>query len=177
MKLNWQPVIRKLAGLLSLMVAVFMLSSGAIAQETPTEQAATEHGAAEKGGKCIRETPYMRRNHMDLILHKRDRTMYKGVRTKDASLTQCVSCHAKKDEKTGEFLKASDPKHFCRGCHDYTAVTIDCFGCHASRPTDGKKTESSKASGQSKNLAATHGMPASTEASVAALSKYLGGTK
>ncbi len=90
-------------------------------------------GSAVNGGECIRPTKEMRKNHMDLLLHKRDKTMRKGIRTKDSSLKQCISCHAIKGDD-GAFIKSSDPKHFCRGCHDQVAVKLDCFECHASRP-------------------------------------------
>ena len=36
------------------------------------------------------------------------------------------------------FLRAyADPKHFCRSCHDYESVSIDCFECHVSKPDAG----------------------------------------
>ena len=75
----------------------------------------------------------MRRNHMLELMHKRDDTMYNGIRTKKFSLKECLACHAVKGDD-GQYVKASDPKHFCRVCHDYTAVRIDCFECHVSRP-------------------------------------------
>ena len=40
----------------------------------------------------------------------------------------------------GRAVTVSSPQHFCRSCHDYAAVKVDCFECHASRP------EASKAS-------------------------------
>lgn len=86
-----------------------------------------------KGDKCMDDTDVMRESHMDKLLHKRDRTMYQGVRTKQFSLKECISCHVVKGEDHKP-VSAANPKHFCRVCHDYTSVKIDCFECHASKP-------------------------------------------
>lgn len=63
----------------------------------------------------------MRRNHMKMLLHQRDETMHEGIRTKQYSLANCVSCHAVKGAD-GKPVAYSDPKHFCRTCHSYAAV-------------------------------------------------------
>jgi len=96
-----------------------------------------------KGENCVEETSYMRKNHMDLLLHKRDETMHKGIRTKKYSITECINCHATPDEK-GKIARISDEnsKHFCSTCHAAAAVTLDCFECHADRPISSfKKSE------------------------------------
>ena len=86
-----------------------------------------------KGEKCVADTDYMRRNHMKLLMHQRDGTMHQGIRTKRFSLNECITCHAVNgaDKKP---VTVKSPKHFCRQCHDYAAVRVDCFECHASRP-------------------------------------------
>ena len=89
--------------------------------------------AKGKGDQCVAETDFMRRNHMDLLKHDRDLTMYKGLRDIDFSLKGCIECHSVEDDK-GTALTVKDERHFCRSCHDFAAVTIDCFQCHASRP-------------------------------------------
>ena len=38
------------------------------------------------------------------------------------------------EDEQGKAITVAEPEHFCRSCHDYAAVTIDCFQCHASRP-------------------------------------------
>lgn len=76
-------------------------------------------------GKCVAETSDMRRNHMDKILHQRDKTMHDGIRTKKHSLTNCINCHA--DKETNSVLGKDG---FCESCHTYSAVTVDCFSCH-----------------------------------------------
>lgn len=86
-----------------------------------------------KGDACVRPTPDMRHNHMDYIKHKRDETMHRGIRTDQDSLKQCITCHAVKDDN-GEFVRITDKRHFCASCHNYAAVSIDCFQCHTDTP-------------------------------------------
>jgi nitrate reductase cytochrome c-type subunit len=87
-----------------------------------------------KGEKCVEDTSLMRSSHMEMILHQRDETVHKGIRTKKHSLKECISCHAVYDSSTQQAVSIASPKHFCRVCHDYAAVSIDCFECHASKP-------------------------------------------
>ncbi len=78
------------------------------------------------GDKCVRDTEWMRRNHMTLLMHQRDDTMYQGVRGTDEALRNCIDCHA--SPKTGS-VTGSD-QAFCQGCHSYAAVSLDCWDCH-----------------------------------------------
>jgi predicted CXXCH cytochrome family protein len=89
---------------------------------------------AVKGEQCVEDTQFMRKNHMELLMHQRDETMHKGIRTKKHSLKECFSCHVVKgaDNKP---VTAADPRHFCSQCHSYAAVQVDCFQCHASTPS------------------------------------------
>ena len=82
----------------------------------------------ERPGVCVEATEVMRRNHMKLLMHQRDRTVRDGIRTKPHSLSGCVDCHASR--KTGSVLGAQG---FCQSCHDYAGVRLDCFECHASK--------------------------------------------
>jgi hypothetical protein len=84
-------------------------------------------------GKCVEDTPFMLRNHMELLQHHRDRTVREGVRTTQHSLANCVACHA--SPRTGRVTGSKDA--FCEGCHRYAAVKLDCFECHADRPAAG----------------------------------------
>ncbi len=86
-----------------------------------------------QGEHCVEDTDFMRRNHMTLLMHQRDETVLKGVRSKQHSLKGCISCHVVHGSDAKP-VTASSPKHFCSSCHDYAAVKIDCFQCHASRP-------------------------------------------
>ncbi len=98
--------------------------------------------AKGKGERCVDDTDFMRRNHMNLLDHQRDETVHSGVRTKRYSLKGCIDCHAVNGED-GVPVIADNPKHFCRTCHDYAAVRIDCFQCHASRPAPGSTAKAS----------------------------------
>jgi hypothetical protein len=81
----------------------------------------------EKGEACVAPVDEMRRNHMAMLLHQRDRTMRQGLREPRFSLKGCVECHA--SQKTGSVL---GEEGFCSSCHAYASVKIDCFECHSS---------------------------------------------
>lgn len=83
-----------------------------------------------KGDQCVEPTPEMRKNHMEYILHQRDETMYRGIRTSKHSLKECINCHVPENSD----VRFGDSQHFCSSCHNYAAVSIDCFQCHADRP-------------------------------------------
>lgn len=128
----------------------------ALAQEAePATKLATIGPVVPKAnsGPCVRKPESMRRNHMDLLKHQRDETMHKGMRGKSAdSLKECVSCHSVKNDD-GKFVDIESPKHFCRVCHDYAAVRVDCFQCHASTP-DEKKSAAADGTGKKNDIAA-----------------------
>lgn len=86
-----------------------------------------------KGEQCVEDTKIMRKNHMEMLFHQRDDTMRRGIRTKKHSLKECIACHVVNDSNN-QAISVANPKHFCRECHDYAAVKIDCFDCHASKP-------------------------------------------
>lgn len=90
------------------------------------------------GGSCVAPPDVMRRSHMSMLQHGRDLSVRQGERVEGGRLTGCISCHAVSDGKGGQ-VTVSSPQHFCRACHDYAAVKIDCFECHASRPEPGIK--------------------------------------
>ena len=109
------------------------------------------HGkVVARGDKCVRDESVMRHQHFEFILHHRDQTVRKGIRTTDFSLKNCVNCHA--DPKTNSVL---GPKGFCQECHTYAAVSIDCFSCHTDKAEPGVKpipamTKTEEKSGDSK---------------------------
>lgn len=90
------------------------------------------------GQRCVEETSYIRRNHMDLLMHQRDNTVQKGFRPPRHRLNGCLTCHAVKGADNQPVTIDSD-KHFCNRCHSYAAVKIDCFDCHSSTPGDEKR--------------------------------------
>lgn len=77
---------------------------------------------------------YWRRHHMELMRHDRGLTLREGQRDIEASLAQCFDCHT--TEEAGQPVTYQSEKHFCRSCHEFAAVRIDCFSCHRSTPSD-----------------------------------------
>jgi len=88
-----------------------------------------------KGEACIAPVDEMRREHMNMLLHKRDQTMHDGIRTKQASLVECINCHVTAG-KDGKVARIDDEQHFCASCHVAASVSVDCFECHADRPVE-----------------------------------------
>jgi hypothetical protein len=113
-----------------LTAAVLALPAATATAGQPAWVPKPPHG---KGEKCVAPTEWMRRNHMTALMHHRDEAVHEGIRTKRFDLTGCIDCHAVKGAD-GKPVTFASPKHFCRTCHDYAAVQIDCFECHASRP-------------------------------------------
>jgi hypothetical protein len=75
---------------------------------------------------CVAPPAEMRRQHMEMLRHQRDRTLRQGERGARVSLNGCVDCHA--SSKTGAVVGSKED--FCEGCHAYVAVKLDCFECH-----------------------------------------------
>lgn len=90
-------------------------------QRTPLPQVTIE----KPGTQCVAPPAEMRRNHMEMLKHQRDRTMRQGIRGEPVSLNGCIECHA--SQKTGSVLGEGN---FCQSCHTYAAVKLDCFECH-----------------------------------------------
>lgn len=80
-------------------------------------------------GKCVAPVEEMRRNHMEMLKHQRDRTLRQGIRGEPTSLNACIECHASKT--TGSVLGGKE--NFCQSCHSYVAVKLDCFECHQAK--------------------------------------------
>lgn len=93
-----------------------------------------------EGDKCVEDTDYMRRNHMKLLNHHRDKTVHEGIRTKQHSLKGCIDCHATPNASGQKTVLGKD--HFCQSCHVYAAVSIDCFQCHSSKPSGNAAVQS-----------------------------------
>ncbi|HZW25489.1 MAG TPA: hypothetical protein VFF26_08395 [Gallionella sp.] len=82
-----------------------------------------------KGGECVKDPQWMRKNHMHLLKHERDDAVRKGVRDEKHSLKNCIECHA--STKDDSVIARDDS--FCVSCHRYEAVKIDCFECHSGK--------------------------------------------
>ena len=93
------------------------------------------HPPPGTGPRCLAPTDIMIPDHPSLINHQRDATVRAGIRTRQFSLKECIACHAVAGAD-GKPVTYDNPNHFCRVCHDYTAVRIDCFACHASIPDE-----------------------------------------
>jgi hypothetical protein len=105
--------------------AVLLLSLLAVSVGADSGRVAQPVVKIEKGEACVAPVAEMRRDHMKMLFHQRDRTMREGVRTTQFSLKGCVDCHA--STKTGSVL---GEEGFCSSCHSYASVKIDCFECH-----------------------------------------------
>lgn len=128
----------RFAVLCSLLLAVFIAALAvANAQDSLLPKIPSADPSATQ---CVEPTDVMRRRHMDFILHQRDETVHKGVRTKKHSLVQCINCHIQ-PTSDGKYPRYSDSDHFCAGCHQYSSVQIDCFSCHADRPEKAYKMD------------------------------------
>ena len=123
---NARPTIPFRAAVLA---AALMTSGAAPTAETRAERVPLPTVKIEKGAKCVEPTEEMRRNHMNMLLHQRDETMRRGIRTPRHSLKGCIECHA---NPTTNSVVGKDG--FCESCHAYAAVRIDCFSCHSASP-------------------------------------------
>ena len=79
-----------------------------------------------KERRCVEATPFMRSNHMKLLVDWRDQVVREGNRlykakdgrTFEISLTgTCLNCH-------------DDKAQFCDRCHDYVGAKPSCWSCH-----------------------------------------------
>lgn len=116
-----KTIVKLLRTLLAAIVTVSAVLSAPTFAGTPLPK--TE--IANPDSKCVASPEEMRRNHMVMLKHQRDRTMREGIRGEAASLNECVNCHASK--KTGSVHQEGE---FCQSCHAYAAVKLDCFQCH-----------------------------------------------
>ncbi len=92
---------------------------------------------AEKDRKCVMPKDYMRASHMQLLVDWREAVVRDGQREFvnpegkkfTASLSNtCMECHSNKSQ-------------FCDQCHNYVAVTPNCWGCHLDKEQKVAKAE------------------------------------
>jgi len=119
------------------LAGVLVASAGSALADPNWRQNGNSNAAesARAGGQCVRQTDWMRRNHMALLKHDRDLTVLEGIRTVDGSLSECVACHANKHDG-GSYMAVNGEEQFCAGCHEFAGVSLDCFQCHATVPTE-----------------------------------------
>lgn len=121
-----------------LLLAAGVLPVAGVAAAEQTGRVFVPQPPRGQGERCVADTDFMRRNHMKLLVHQRDGTVHQGLRTPTYSLSGCIGCHAVKGAD-GKAVSYASPQHFCRTCHIYAAVSVDCFECHASRPEERAK--------------------------------------
>jgi hypothetical protein len=112
-----------------MLVLVLLATGFAVAGENRPARVALPSINIEKGEKCVAPVDEMRRNHMKMLVHQRDQTMHRGIRSAQHSLKGCIDCHA--SPKTNSVLGKDG---FCASCHAYAAVRMDCFECHSPAP-------------------------------------------
>jgi predicted CXXCH cytochrome family protein len=83
---------------------------------------------------CVEPTDFMRRNHMEVIKHQRDETVYNGIRSTKHSLAGCIECHVS-SSADNKPVPVNAEGQFCMRCHEFAAVDVNCFGCHSSIPS------------------------------------------
>lgn len=104
-------------------------------REPPQVQLGTQAESMQKEGKgCVEPTDVMRAHHMEFLFHQRDATVHEGIRTVKHSLNACIACHVSHDAQ-GEPVPINAGGQFCQACHAYASVGLDCFDCHATKPT------------------------------------------
>ncbi len=92
-----------------------------------------EGSKAAQLDSCVEPTDFMRRNHMEVIEHQRDETVHNGIRSTKHSLAGCIDCHTSYGaDKVPVSINAEG--QFCIACHEFAAVGMNCFGCHAGVP-------------------------------------------
>lgn len=119
----------KLGAALALGLLAPALAIAAGSGEEPERGDLYPEVSVAKGDECVRDTAFMRRNHMDLLRHERAEVVREGVRGGDFTLEKCQECHVNRDSS-------------CDSCHRYAAVRPDCWSCHH-YPKEGPDSEAS----------------------------------
>ena len=79
-------------------------------------------------------TATMRRSHFELIKHQRDVTVHR-VFARPTTALPAVSIVIVRKDAQGKQVPVNAPGEFCAGCHEYAGASLDCFTCHAAKPT------------------------------------------
>ncbi len=106
---------------------VILISLGLAASAYAAESKFVPKPDIGKGGQCVEDPQWMRKNHMHVLKHQRDETVHEGIRDIKHSLKNCIECHA--STKDDSVIAREDS--FCVACHRFEAVKIDCFECHS----------------------------------------------
>jgi hypothetical protein len=120
--------------LLSLLLALYCTAALVVYAGSPEDIPPPKQKYSEET-LCVEPVEVMRKQHFEFMLEHRDETVIEGIRTKKHSLNECIDCHITANSQ-GEFARYSEDTHFCASCHQFAAVNIDCFQCHADRPEE-----------------------------------------
>ena len=107
-------------GLLSLCLPVLFVTLLAGCDSKPPElmPAVKQFQTEEQKSLHIAD---MRSNHMHRLTHKRDETMYQGIRTPKYSFNACIDCHVP-TPTVSKVVKHTDAEHFCATCHMFCLI-------------------------------------------------------
>ena len=127
----------------------FALCAGALAPAAlaadPAGRVAKPSISVDRATQCIDTPAVMRRTHMVLLKHQRDRTVRAGVRGEKVHLNACIECHAGPGAGAAAGSAVGSPQAFCEGCHRYAAVKLDCFECHQPKPGSARPAAAARA--------------------------------
>lgn len=144
------------------------LCAGAFAQAAPAADTAGRVAkpsiSVDRSTQCIDTPEVMRRTHMDLLKHQRDRTVRAGVRGEKVHLNGCIECHAGPGAGAAAGSAVGSPQAFCEGCHRYAAVKLDCFECHQAKPAGAKGAAAKAAAAAQSFMAGAPDAPAAAGA-------------
>lgn len=121
-----------------LVVFLSLLVSSVFAYIDEYANLGEQASSIKASGKVFHESPsIIRKMHPELLRHKRDKTLRKGIRTNDYSLKGCVSCHANKNKTNNQYYSVDKKGQFCSDCHKKVGVSFDCFSCHRTTLREG----------------------------------------
>lgn len=119
-----------------LIICFNILLAGAFAH-SDEHSLGDEADAIKAAGKTYHQSvSVIRKMHPEFLNHKRDKTLRQGVRNDENSLKGCVNCHATKNETTNTYHPVNKKDQFCSTCHQQVSVSVDCFGCHRTTPSE-----------------------------------------
>ena len=117
------------------MLVLLLATGGTVSADAGAPRAPIPAAA---GDTCVEPAGDMRREHMHMLMHQRDRTVHEAYRDKQHSLRGCVECHTNRTAE-GQTMAVNADGQFCQSCHAYAAVKMDCFECHATTPDSGRR--------------------------------------
>jgi hypothetical protein len=112
MKINKKSIIIWL--ILGLIILVPLVYNVAVSSCSKFPEPFLEKPKGEK--KCIKDTEYMRFNHMILLKGIRDDVMRQGKKG-EMGFKDCRQCHTNRER-------------FCDRCHNMVNLKPNCFSCH-----------------------------------------------